>query len=193
MKSFARNLAVTLVFGYVGTALAQHQTFHINPSRSTAKFSVEGANPGISGTFKLAPSAIEFDKKGPKIGGSVILLAASESSGDSKRDKAIRSQVLEASQYAEILFTPTSFSGSVDVSDGKSVIQVTGTLTLHGQPHPVTVPVEIHANGDQSVVMLHVVVPYVQWGLKNLSGLNIAAGPQVDVDLRLVGYLTPEN
>jgi polyisoprenoid-binding protein YceI len=175
------------------TAMAQHQTFHINPVASLVQFSFQGSKPEMNGTFRVAKTAIEFDKKGPKIGGSVIVKAATERSGNHDRDKAIKTQILDAPQFATILFEPKSFTGSVDVSDGKSVIQVTGILTLHGVPHEVTAPVEFTGNGDRATVRVHLVVPYVQWGLKDLSGLNIQAGPQVAIDLTLVGYLTPEN
>ncbi len=196
------GLALALAGG--GTAVAQHQTFHINPARSTVQFAFADANgkpDGIKGTLLVKASAIEFDKSGPatggpgghRMGGSVIARAATEKSGDSSRDKAIKTQVLDAAQFAEIVFEPKSFTGSVDVSDGKSVIQVTGTLTLHGVPHEVTAPVEFASNGDRATVRTHLVVPYVQWGLKDLSGLNMQAGPQVQVELTLVGYLTPEN
>jgi polyisoprenoid-binding protein YceI len=176
-----------------GRAVAQHQTFHVNPDRSTVRFSFEGAQPAVAGTFRVAKSAIEFDKQGPKIGGSVIVKAATERSGAGDRDKAIQTQVLDAPAFAEIVFEPKSFTGSVDVSDGKSVIQVTGTLTLHGVPHEVTVPVEFTSNGNRATVRTRLMVPYVEWGLQALSGVTMKAGPQVQVDLVLVGFLTPEN
>ncbi len=192
MKTRMSLLSVLLVLAGAGTAAAQHQTFHINPARSLVQFSVEGTKPTLEGTFRVAKSAVEFDKQGPKIGGSVIIRASTERSGDSI-DKRIRAEVLQAQDYAEILFEPKSFTGSVDVSDGRSNIQVTGTLTVHGVAHEVTVPVELESNGNRCTARAHLVVPYVQWGLKDLSGLNIQAAPQVDIGLTLVGYLTPEN
>jgi len=193
MKSLARMVGLALALFGAGTAMAQHQTFHINPARSLVQFSFDGSQPKVEGTFRVAKSAIEFDKKGPKIGGSVIVKADTERSGNRDRDKAMRTQILDAPQFAEIVFEPKSFTGSVDVSDGKSVIQVTGTLTVHGVPHAVTTPVEIVSSGNLATVRAHLVVPYLQWGLKDLSGLNISLGPQVAIDLTLVGFLTPEN
>jgi polyisoprenoid-binding protein YceI len=189
MNVLGRVVGLWVVLGSASMAMAQHQTFHINPARSEAKFYFEGANPGVAGTFKLGKSAVEFDKVGPKIGGSVILLARTESSGDSGRDEIIRKQVLDAGQFAEITFMPAGYAGTVDVSNGKSVIQVTGTLLVHGQPHTVVVPVEIHANGNQCVATLHFVVPYVAWGMTQVAGV----GDKVDLDVKLVGFLTPEN
>jgi polyisoprenoid-binding protein YceI len=187
MKMMVRLLGALLVTACAETASAQHQTFHINPSRSLVQFSVEGTRPNLEGTFRVEKSAIEFDKKGPKIGGSIIVRANTERSGESL-DKRIRNEVLQTPEYSEIIFEPKSFTGSIDVSDGKSDIQVTGTLTMHGTTHDVTVPVEIDSNGNRCTARARLVIPYVQWGLKDLSGLNIQAGPQVDIDLTLVGF-----
>jgi len=192
MKSWMQVVAMVGMLAAAGTAVAQHQTFHINPARSIVQFTVEGTKPNLEGTFRVMKSAIEFDKKGPGIGGSVIVRTSTERTGEGL-DKKIRTDVLQSPEYAEMIFEPKSFTGKVDVSDGKSVIQVTGMLTIHGSAHEVTVPVEIESSGNLCKARAHLVVPYVQWGLRDLSGLNIQAGPAVDVDLTLVGYLTPEN
>jgi polyisoprenoid-binding protein YceI len=195
MKTLARWMGVVVLLATAGTgaALAQHQIFHINPARSEAHFTFEGSNPAITGTFQVAQSAIEFKEHDPDMGGSVILKAATEKSGKDSRDKAIQTQVLNAREFGDIIFTPKSYIGHVDVSDGGSVVQVTGTLMLHGQPHEITVPVAVQSNGNEFMAHIKLVVPYVQWGLKDLSGLDIQAGQKVDVELKLVGYVSPEN
>jgi len=190
MKMLMGMLAAVML---AGTAVAQHQTFHIEPRESLVQFVFDGSNPHVEGTFRVEDTDILFDKDGPKMGGSLIVRAGTERSGDRARDKAIHAQVLAADQFQDIVFEPKSFTGKVDVSDGKSVIQVTGTVTVRGVAHAVTMPVEITSNGNRATVRAHLVVPYVEWGLKALSGLNIQAGPQVTIDMTLVGYLTPEN
>jgi polyisoprenoid-binding protein YceI len=204
MMTVVRTVGLMVAMGAGTAAVAQHQTFHVNPARSLVQFAFQngqGKDSGINGTLLVAKTAIEFDKTGPAtggpgshtMGGSIIARSGTERTGNRDRDKAIKTQVLMAPQFAEIVFEPKSFTGSVDVSDGSSTVQVTGTLTLNGVAHEVTAPVEFKSTGNACTVKAHLVVPYVQWGLKDLSGLNIQAGPQVAVDVTLVGYLTPEN
>jgi polyisoprenoid-binding protein YceI len=204
MAMAMRMVGLMVAMGAGTAAVAQHQTFHVNPARSLVQFAFQdgkGKDSGIEGSLRVEKTAIEFDKTGQatggsgshRMGGSVIARSGTERTGNRDRDKAIKTQVLDAPQFAEIVFEPKSFTGSVDVSDGSSVVQVTGTLTLNGVAHEVTAPVEFRSNGNACTIKAHMVVPYVQWGLKDLSGLNIQAGPQVAVDVTLVGYLTPEN
>jgi polyisoprenoid-binding protein YceI len=188
-----RMVGLMVAMGAGTAAVAQHQTFHIEPRESLVQFLFDGSKPHVEGTFRVADTDILFDKNGPKMGGSLIVKAGSERSGDRARDKALHAQELAADQFQDIVFEPKSFTGKIDVSDGKSVIQVTGTLTLRGVPHAVTVPVEFASTGNRATVHVHLTVPYVQWGLKDLTGLHIQAGPEVQIDVNLVGYLTPEN
>jgi hypothetical protein len=68
-----------------------------------------------------------------------------------------------------------------------------GVLTLHGQPHQMslTVPVEVHS--ERASADLTFVVPYVQWGLKNPSTFILRVNDKVDINVRAVGRLEPSN
>ncbi len=193
MNMTMRMVGLMVAMASATAAVAQHQTFHIEPRESLVQFLFDGSKPHVEGTFRVADTDILFNKAGPKMGGSLIVKAGSERSGDRARDKAIHAQVLAADQFQDIVFEPKSFTGKIDVSDGKSMIRVTGTLTVRGVAHPVTVPVEFSSNGNRATVRVHLAVPYMQWGLKSLAGLNIQTGPEVQIDVTLVGYLTPEN
>jgi polyisoprenoid-binding protein YceI len=104
----------------------------------------------------------------------------------------MNSDVLDVARYSEVTFAPQSYQGTTATS-GESTIQVTGTFTLHGTPHDLTVPMQIHLDGTNLTAKTHFAVPYVQWGLKDPSVFILKVAKEVDIDLSLVGRLSPSN
>ena len=84
---------------------------------------------------------------------------------------------------------PHNYQGTI-APTGDSTIQVSGTFTLHGTPHEITVPVQIHMDGSNCTVKTHFTVPYVKWGLKDPSVFILKVSKDVDIDLTLVGHLS---
>jgi polyisoprenoid-binding protein YceI len=122
----------------------------------------------------------------------VVVAAGSGDSGESSRDKKMNSDVLDVAHFAEVSFVPRSYQGTVAAS-GDSTIQVTGIFTLHGTPHDLTVPMQIHIDGTTLTAKTHFTVPYVQWGLKDPSIFILKVAKVVDIDLTLVGSLSYAN
>jgi polyisoprenoid-binding protein YceI len=101
----------------------------------------------------------------------------------------MNSDVLDVARFSEISFAPRSYQGTVAAS-GDSTIQVTGVFTLHGTPHELTVPMQIHIDGAALTARTHFTVPYVQWGLKDPSIFVLKVAKVVDIDLTLAGSLS---
>ena len=101
-------------------------------------------------------------------------------------------EILEVSHFAEISFAPHSYQGTLAPS-GDSSIEVTGTFTLHGSPHELTVPMQVHIEGTNCTAKAHFSVPYVKWGLKDPSTFILRVGKEVEIDLILTGTLSREN
>ena len=101
-------------------------------------------------------------------------------------------EVLDAPHFADVAFAPRSFQGTI-APTGDSTIQVTGTFTLHGTPHEITVPMQIHIVGSNCTAKTHFTVPYVKWGLKDPSVFILRVAKEVDIDLTLVGRLSSTN
>jgi polyisoprenoid-binding protein YceI len=120
----------------------------------------------------------------------VVVAAGSGNSGDQGRDKKMNSDVLDVAHYAEVSFVPKSYQGTIPTS-GDFTIQVTGIFTLHGTPHDLTVPMQIHIEGTALTTKTHFTVPYVQWGLKDPSIFILKVAKVVDIDLTLAGSLSP--
>jgi polyisoprenoid-binding protein YceI len=100
--------------------------------------------------------------------------------------------VLDVAHFAEISFVPKSYQGTI-AATGDSTIQVTGVFTLHGAPHDLTVPMQIHTDGASLMAKTHFTVPYVKWGLKDPSIFILKVAKDVDIDITLVGRLSSSN
>ena len=186
MKSFA-------IFALAGllapAALAQHQTFVVNPDASEVKMALNTTHEVVNGAFHVQSGSIEFDRSTAKISGSVVVLAGSCKTGNGSRDKKMNKDILEVEQHATVSFEPKTYTGVLAPS-GDSNLQVTGIFTLLGTPHEITVPLLVHLEGDRATAKAHFVVPYVQWGLKNPSFMIWKADNDVAIDLNLVGTIS---
>jgi len=186
MKSFA-SLALAVMLAPV--ALAQHQTFVINPDTSEVRITLKTTHELVNGTFHIQSGSIEFDHGTSQMSGSVVVLSGSGKTGNDSRDKKMYKDILKVQQYATVSFAPKTHAGAIAPS-GDSTVQVTGLFSLLGQPHEITVPMLVHIDGASATARAHFVVPYVQWGLKNPSFLIWKAEDDVAVELSLVGTIS---
>ena len=186
MKSFA---AFALAVILAPVALAQHQSFVVNPDASDVKMTLKTTHELVNGTFHIQSGSIEFDRSIPEMSGSVVVLAGSGKTGNDSRDKKMNKDILKVEQYATVSFEPKTYTGAIAPS-GDSTIQVSGIFTLLSTPHEITVPVLVHLDGTSATAKAHFVVPYVQWGLKNPSFMFWKADNDVAIDLNLVGAIS---
>ena len=189
MKSYAQVLFLAIPLAIVPAAFAQHETFTVNPDTSQIAFTLGGSGHHVQGTFHLQSGSIAFDPSAQKISGAVIVSAGSGNSGEPSRDKKMNTDVLDTGHFAEVTFAPSSYQGTIATS-GDSTIQVSGIFTLHGTPHDLTVPMQVHIDGANLTAKSHFTVPYVKWGLKDPSIFILKVAKEVDIDLTLSGSLT---
>ena len=186
MKSFA-VLALAAILA--PTALAQHQTFVVNPDASEVKMTLKTTHELVNGAFHIQSGSVEFDRSTPKMSGSVVVLAGSGKTGNGSRDKRMNKEILRVEQYATVSFEPKSYAGVIDPS-GDSTIQVTGIFTLLGTPHEITIPMLVHLEGTTATAKAQFTLPYIQWGLKDPSFLFWKAEHEVAMNLLLTGRLS---
>jgi polyisoprenoid-binding protein YceI len=186
MKSFA-VLALAVILS--PAALAQNQTFAVNPDASKIKMTLNTTHEVVNGTFHMQSGSIEFDRSNPKMSGSVAVLAGSGKTGSDSRDRKMHNDILKVDQYATVSFAPKTYTGTIAPS-GDSTIQVSGVFTLLGKPHDLMIPMQIHMDGSKATAKAQFVVPYVQWGLKNPSFMFWKAENDVAIDLNLVGQVS---
>lgn len=189
MRFHLRSLLAVLPVILTASAYAQHEVLKLNPEASSVSFTLAGSAHSTEGTFHVQSGTIDFDRGNPKMSGSIVVSAGSGKTGNDSRDKKMWEQVLDSPHFADITFAPKSYQGTV-AATGDSTVQVTGTFTLHGDPHELTVPMQLHIDGDTCTAKTHFVVPYVKWGLKDPSIFILKVAKEVDVDLSLTGRLT---
>ncbi len=190
MKTYAPALFLAIPFAFASGALAQHQTFRVNPDSSQVAFALGGSGHHVQGTFHVQQGSIDFDPRAQKISGLVVVAAGSGNSGEPSRDKKMNTDVLDTDHFAEVTFAPSSYQGTI-APTGDSTIQVSGIFTLHGTPHDLTLPMQIHIDCANLTAKGHFTVPYVKWGLKDPSIFVLKVAKEVDIDLDLRGGLTP--
>jgi hypothetical protein len=83
VKSFA-VLAFAVILA--PAALAQHQTFAVNPDASEVTMTLNTTHEVVNGTFHIQSGSIEFDHSAPKMSGSVAVLAGSGKTGNDSRN-----------------------------------------------------------------------------------------------------------
>ena len=182
--------ALSLIFS-TGT-FAQHQAFPINPEASQVTFGLAATGHHVNGTFHVQSGSIDFDRSAQTISGMIVVAAGSGDSGEKSRDKKMNTDVLDVPHYSDISFAPKSYQGTI-ASTGDSTIQITGVFTLRGAPHDLTVPTQVHIDGGALTAKAHFIIPYVKWGLKDPSVFILKVAKDVDIDLTLVGQVTPTN
>lgn len=192
MKSIAQSLLAILPLLLAPCAFAQHQTFAVNPDASQVAFFLGGSDHGTRGTFHVQSGMVDFDRSVPKISGSIVVAAGSGNTGNQSRDHKMTNEVLDAAHFAEVTFVPQSYQGTIAAS-GDSTIQVTGVFTLHGTPHDMTVPMDLHIDGANLTAKTHFTIPYVKWGLKDPSIFILKVAKEVSIDLTLTGRLNPAS
>jgi polyisoprenoid-binding protein YceI len=186
MKSFA---VVALALIFATATLAQRQTFAVNPDASEVKIKLNTTHEVVNGTFHIQSGSIELDRSNSKMSGSVAVLAGSGKTGNDSRDKKMNKDILKVDQYTTVSFAPKTYTGTI-APGGDSTIQVSGVFTLLGNPHNLTIPIQIHMDGSKATARAQFVVPYVQWGLKNPSFMFWKAENNVAIDLNLVGQIS---
>ena len=192
MKMYAPALFLALSLAIIPAAFAQHEALSINPDASQVAFTLGGSGHHVQGTFHVQKGSIDFDPSAKKISGSVAVAAGSGNSGEPSRDKKMNSDVLDTDHFAEVTFAPSSYQGTL-AATGDSTIQVSGSFTLHGTAHDLTLPMQIHIDGTNLTAKGHFTVPYVKWGLKDPSIFILKVAKEVDIDLTLSGQVARGN
>jgi polyisoprenoid-binding protein YceI len=124
----------------VGSAVAQVQTWNIDPNHTAAQFSVR--HMGIStvrGAFTKVSGTVQYDASNPsKTSVDATVEAASIDTRVSMRDDDLRSaNYFDVAKYPTITFK----SKSVEAA-GAGKLKITGDLTIHGTTKQVVLDVD---------------------------------------------------
>lgn len=183
---------ITLALLTATSLFAQEQVFRLDPAQSEVDFTLADILHTVHGKFRLRSGVLRFDPANGTASGELVVDATTGNSGSNARDKKMKREILETEKYPTIVFAPQKIIGTV-ASAGGSQVQLQGIMTLHGQPHPMTLVVPLQVNGNSASALVHFDVPYQQWGLKNPSTLFLRVSNTVQIDVHAVGTLSTES
>ncbi len=151
---FLATLAPILIGARVATAGLTR--LKIDPDQSTVSAAV--AEPGAIvrgdavGTFRVIDGEVSGDPANPEGTGKVriIIDAISYRSDSPSRDRTVIAKSLESDKFQTIALQSKSVVGVVTTRSNEGTAIVIGSLTLHGETRPMTVPVHWILNPDGS-------------------------------------------
>jgi len=172
------------------TLRAQEMALELDPAKTRIEFTLAATLHTVHGTFALKSGTIHFNPSTGSASGVVVVDAASGDTQNKSRDHKMHREILESPRYPEITFIPTQLSGKVELQ-GDSSVQVDGIFKLHGTDHPMTLTLQVQAQGNSLTARTHIVIPYVAWGLRNPSTFLLHVSDTVEIDITAVGQVLP--
>ena len=137
----------------------------------------------VEGTLRLVRGDLRFDTTSGRADGTIAIDARSAETGNARRDRTLHAEVLESERYPEILFTAERVELTrASAERGEAVLS--GRVTLHGDEHSLSIPVHLERMDDDIRITSTFKVPYVAWGLRDVSNwlLRVDAEVVVHVD-----------
>jgi len=184
-------IAIALLILAATASFAQQRVFQLDPAQSEVDFTLADVLHTVHGKFQLKSGVLRFDSTTGTASGELVVDATTGNSGNNTRDKKMKREILETDKFPAIVFAPQKIVGTVAPTGG-SQVQLQGTMTLHGQPHPMALVVPVQVNGSSASALVHFEVPYEKWGLKNPSTLFLRVSNKVEIDVHAVGTITSE-
>jgi polyisoprenoid-binding protein YceI len=181
-------MKATLILFLATFLNAAQLTLELNPADTKIEWTLEDVLHTVRGTFQTKSGTISFSSEGGKAEGRIVVDAKSGNSGNGMRDRKMNSSVLESDRYPEVSFTPDTVDGTVAMA-GTSQVQVHGTFHIHGQDHPIVVPVKASVENGTVKADAHLSIPYASWGMKNPSTLFLKVGDKVELDIHATGHI----
>ena len=169
---------------------AQDAVFELDPAQTQIQFVLPGVIRAVHGNFKLKSGTIRFNPATGKADGSVTVDMTSEESDNASLDRRIQGEVLDTRKFPEAAFIPAQIDGRLEAEE-ESALQLGGTFKLHGIEHDFNIAITATRKGGQFTATAHFLIPYVDWGMRNPSGMIMRVGSQVDINVKTVGRFTP--
>ncbi|MBV8834452.1 MAG: YceI family protein [Acidobacteriaceae bacterium] len=180
---------ILLGLGTLPLARSEEIAADLDPARTNIGFVLSDVLHTVHGNFRLKQGHFEFDPSTGGITGDMVVDAASGNSGNGPRDRRMTRDVLQAQRYPEIRFSPKSLSGNLFAS-GPAKIEVSGSFSIHGQPHELSIPLEIQMSPEQVTGSGIFVIPYVAWGMKDPSNFLLKVNDKVEIDLNFTARIS---
>ncbi|QDV72188.1 YceI family protein [Botrimarina mediterranea] len=145
-----RQLLLSAVAVVAAVPTTRGANFEVDPSHTSVVFSVSHLGYSYTyGMFRDVKGTVEFDKASPEASKfSFTIDAASLNTMNEKRDEHLKgADFFNVKQFPQITFESTAVAPAAS-SDGKTLYNVTGKMTMHGVEKEVTLPIELLGEGE---------------------------------------------
>lgn len=190
-------LTISLVAGWAaGPVAAQQVRAVVDSTTSVVHYTGTAPLHDWTGTSRRASGHLALDPTQPDSSRAVIRVpVASFDSGNDRRDRGMRA-VTEADTHPLVTFRGTSFAPAMwgrGASGYRGTWAVTGTLTFHGQTHPVADTARVEVTGDSVRVRAQFPVSLTQFGVERPGFMGFTVGDTIRIDAQLAGPLVPDS
>ena len=186
-----RNLLlVLLAIGPVSSSAAAERFIVLDPQTTQVSFSLQATGHVVRGNLQLISGELRLDSESETLVGEIVLDTASAETGSKKRDAAMHRKVLESELYPQIVLRLERFEGDLSTSVA-SVIELSGTLSLHGDDHALSIDAAVEIEADRFMAESTFSIPYVEWGLRDPSVLFLRVAKAIEVTVRARGTIGP--
>jgi polyisoprenoid-binding protein YceI len=190
VTSLAAGLALLVLAGLApGRALAESYELTWQPADVEITFDLPATGHTVHGKAQARAGSFVVNLDDRSVTGAVVVDAGAIETGSKSRDKAMHHEVLETETYPTITFTARSYTGAI-AREGSSDIGLEGVLAIHGEEHPMTIPVRISPAGERLGGSATFQIPFVEWGMHDPSILFLRVNKTIDVQVELAGAVT---
>jgi polyisoprenoid-binding protein YceI len=182
-------LLVMSGLSFAASAAAQTLTFDLDPQATRLTFGFGATLHSVDGTIRVSTGKIQLDVATGKSSGEIVIDMTSAQTGNERRDKKMHEKILETARYPQAVFHVERVDGELH-REGRSEIQLHGTLDFHGTSHVIALPVVAMAKADQVTASGMLTIPYVEWGLTDPSVFLLRVEKEVKVEVHAVGKVS---
>lgn len=172
-------------------AVASERVLRLDPGETKVTFVLAATAHEVEGTLAVRSGEIRFDPETGSASGQITVDATRADTGNAKRDRKMHDDVLESARFPLIVFRPRSFSGKYREM-GTSSVELGGTMSIHGNDHPMKLAAEITVDGDRLSGETTFSIPFVAWGMKDPSWFVLRVAKEVEVTVAIRGTVSSE-
>ena len=168
---------------------AESLTFELDPKATFISFTFGATLHTVHGSLQAKQGTIKIDTETGAASGWIVMDAASARTGNNRRDRKMHEKILESRRFPDIVFDVQRVSGNIRRT-GRSDLQLEGYLDFHGDRRLIELPVVATTpDGNHVTATGTLLIPYVQWGLRDPSFLLLRVGKEVRVTIKAVGRM----
>jgi len=185
-----RTLPLLLaVWSFASLVAAENLTFELDPKATFITFTFGATLHTVDGGLQAKHGTVKIDTETGAASGWIVLDATSANTGNGRRDRKMHEKILESRRFPDIVFDIQKIGGKINRT-GRSELQLEGILDFHGDRRFLSLPVVAKTEGNHVTATGSLLIPYVQWGLKDPSFFLLRVEKEVRVTIKASGRLS---